>query len=173
MKMKRMFCVLCGVLLIIHAYKAIADAGSAVTLSGEVKASPCTVDDSTKSVDLGTYYVSTMGRQGEFIKFSLTLSSCPAGTSYVKATFSGNPDASSPEWYYANTTATGAATGIHIELASDAASPAGLGNGKTMTVNVSDDRKAEFKLQTRVNKDNDSPMPGIIQTIINVTYEYS
>lgn len=174
MKALKLILIFSGCLAaVIHAPQVSADAGTSLTLSGEVKASPCTVDASTKAVNLGTYYVATMAEQGEYVKFSVTLSNCPTGTSSVTATFSGDPDTSSPQWYYANTTITGAASGIHIELATDATTKTGLGNGKTMKVDVDDNRKAEFKLQTRVNKDNSTPTPGVIQTTVNITYEYS
>ncbi|WP_414446501.1 fimbrial protein [Citrobacter europaeus] len=158
---------------VIHAPQVRADAGTSLTLSGEVKASPCTVDDLTKTIDLGAYYVATMAKGGDYVKFSVTLSSCPTGTSSVSATFSGDPDSSSPQWYYANTKITGAATGIHIELASDETVKKGLGNGRTMKVTVGTDRKAEFKLQARINKGDSAPSAGLIQTTVNITYSYS
>lgn len=146
-----------------------ADTGNSLTLSGEVKASPCTVDDSTKTIDLGAYYVATMAKDGDYVKFSITLSNCPTGTSNVSATFSGDPDSSSPQWYYANTKITGAATGIRIELASDETEKKGLGNGRTLKVTVGTDRKAKFKLQARINKGNSVPSAGLIQTTVNIT----
>lgn len=161
-------------LLTINSISSVsADGGTALTLTGEVKASPCTVDAATKTVPLGTYYISTMAKNGEYVKFSVTLSDCPTGTVSVKATFSGTSDTSSPDWYYANTTAAGAATGIYIELATDAATPVGLGNGKTLEAAVNKDNKVEFKLQARVNKGDITPTSGIIQASVNITYEYS
>ncbi|EMP2221591.1 type 1 fimbrial protein [Enterobacter hormaechei] len=172
-KTKRYFNLLPLLLAVIFVSSASADGGTVLTLSGEVKASPCTVDATTKPVTLGTYYISTMKEKGDYVKFSVTLSSCPTGTSSVTATFSGNADASLPGSYYANTTAQGAATGIHIELATDDTTPAGLGNGKTLKASVDSNKKVEFKLQARVNKGDATPTSGVIQTTVNITYEYA
>lgn len=150
-----------------------AEGGTALTFTGEVKASPCTVDAASKQVELGTYYISTMAKKGDYVKFTVTLSSCPNGTSSVTAMFSGNADASSPQSYYANTTAEGAASGIHIELATDETTPVGLGNGKTLKATVDSNKQVKFKLQARVNKDDSIPTPGLIQTTVDITYEYS
>lgn len=147
-------------------------ADTVITLTGTIKASPCTVDSSTKLVDLGEYYVDKMKANGDFIPFTLSLSSCPTGTTKVTAIFSGTADSTSPNWYYTN---AGTAKNIHIELATDATTPAGLGNGQTMDASVdTTTKKVEFKIKARVNKHATlTPVPGSISTSVNVAFTYS
>ncbi|MBF7979191.1 MULTISPECIES: fimbrial protein [Rahnella] len=158
------------VLLFLPGLSCAAD--TVITLTGTIKASPCTVDSATKPVNLGEYYVDKIKASGDYIPFSLSLSSCPTGTSTVTATFSGTPDTTSPVWYYAN---AGTAKNIHIELATDATTPAGLGNGKSMNASVNGTSKAvEFKMKARVNKDDSlTPAPGTILATVNVAFTYS
>lgn len=147
-------------------------ADSVITLTGTIKASPCTVDSTTKQVNLGEYYVDKMKASGDYIPFTLSLSSCPTGTTKVTATFSGNADSTSPNSYYTN---AGTAKNIHIELVTDATTPAGLGNGKSLAATVdTTTKKVEFKLKARVNKHATlTPVPGTISTTVNVAFTYS
>ncbi len=145
-----------------------ASATGNFSISATVTAGPCVVDSSSSVQDFGDIFARDITGKGNYKKFSLTLSKCPAGTSSVTATFGGTPDSVAPEWYYKN---TGTARGIGIELAS-AGGDIGMGNGKTMKSTVGSDRKAIFNLSTRINKEG-TPAPGTVLTTITVTYTYA
>lgn len=163
-----------ALLLMFYSVSGIADDGMEISIKGVIAATPCTVDSSAMKIPLGTYNISTMKDEGDYIDFTVTLSNCPAGTSHVLAKFSGVADSASPEWYYANVSGENAAEGIHIELSSDTAPRAGLGNDKTLAAEVDSNSGVTYHLSARVIKDNSAVLkPGSIQTAVDIIFIYS
>ncbi|MBI3311772.1 MAG: type 1 fimbrial protein, partial [Serratia liquefaciens] len=86
---------------------------AAVTISGRVTATPCTVDASfNQTLDLGKLQqrdLQQAGTGGPWKAFSLTLSSCPPSTSKVTLTFTGTPAPDDSNAFASSGTATGVA----------------------------------------------------------------
>lgn len=152
--------VACGVL---HA----ADT-TVITLKGNIKASPCVVDNATQTVELGDYYMDSTSTYASWVNFELTLSSCPSGTSTVTATFSGK-DGTDATYFYAN---SGTAKGVDIELADRGGN--GKGNGKQMDASVTEGGGATFLLRARIAVSDRSALAvGTVNTAVTVTFTYS
>ncbi|MBL5926034.1 type 1 fimbrial minor subunit FimG [Enterobacter asburiae] len=140
-----------------------------ITVNGRVVAKPCVVSTTNATVDLGdlsTFDLISAGASSAWQDTSLNLTSCPVGTSRVKASFSGTADSTG---YYKN---QGSAGNIQLELQDDLGTT--LNNGALKTINVDDNNKsASFPLKVRALTVNGGATQGTIKAVINVTYTYA
>lgn len=89
-----------------------------INLSGTVVAAACTVDTNTKAQTVTFQQAraidyQTVGKTSEWQDFQLTLSGCPASTTQVTASFSGDADTVDPT-KFANS--LGDATGMAMQI---------------------------------------------------------
>lgn len=145
-----------------------------INVTGKVVASPCTVDNSgVYNIDLGqNISAATLNPANSYSSwknFNVTLSNCPAGTTKVTATFAGTADSNNTAMY-ANTTGTGFAQNVAVQLQNSTAGT-NTGNGATMTVNVASS-SAIFPLQARAYSTPGGTTPGNIAAavLMNMTY---
>ncbi len=145
-----------------------------INVTGKVVASPCTVDNSgVYNIDLGqNISAATLNPANSYSawkNFNVTLSNCPAGTTKVTAAFSGTADSNNSAMY-ANTTGTGYAQNVAVQLQNGTAGT-NTGNGATMTVNVASNA-ATFPLQARAYSTPGGATPGNISAavLMNMTY---
>lgn len=145
-----------------------------INITGKVIASPCTIDNSgTYNVDFGKNVsastLATSGSSSAWKAINITLSNCPAGTTKVTAVFSGTSDAEDNN-LYANAVGSAYAKRVAIQLQDQ--SGTNVGNGTSLTENVSTDRIVTFPLQARLYTVNGGATPGTIssQVLFNVTY---
>lgn len=145
-----------------------------ITITGNIVASPCQVDaDSTNigialgddiqassGVTAGTNMSGTKNTQ-------IKLINCPAGTSSVTATFHGTPDPGNPDFMYKN---TGTATNVAVVLQAD--SNTGLGDGKTKTIDVDENKQAIFPLESYAYSLGGAT-PGTISSVVTVSFTYN
>lgn len=159
----------------LFAGNAFATSSASIDISGKVIASPCTTvngGENTKAVALGDTIgadtLATAGSGTPLVKFELPLTGCPAGTTNIKATFSGTPD-STTTTMWKNTAATPAPnTSVELSNQTDSAL---ISNGSTVTEAVTSGA-ATFKLQARAYSAAGSATPGDIESVIVATFEY-
>lgn len=162
---------LAGALIMMLPCLSFADA--TLTLSGNVVASPCTVDTDTvnKAVDLGTAQrrdLQTAGEGGEWQDFDLLLTNCPAGTSKVTATLSGTVDAQDgTAWKNSGTSGN-----MALRIASrDHATAYAPGNVLEQNVNTST-RSAQFPMSARMFTPQGNATAGTFQSVMNIEFTW-
>lgn len=144
-----------------------------ITINGKVTAAACTINNSgTYTVTMPDVTAATLNSAntfGDWKPFDVTLSNCPAGTSTVKATFDGTADGTK----YANTTGTGYATNVAVQLQNRSGTVADKGKNSTMTVNVDASKNATFDLQARPYSTPGSATVGNISTVVLMNFTYN
>ena len=148
--------------------------GTEMTLSGIVVAAACTVDTQTKDQTVTFEQARAVnyrqaGNTSEWQDFELTLSACPASTTQVTATFSGNAD-SDDITKFANS--QGDASGMalqmmtrdHLTEITPLASPA------VAVDSVS--RRAVFPLSARMYTPTGAVSPGEFNTVVQFDFTY-
>jgi minor fimbrial subunit len=144
-----------------------------INITGKVVASPCQVNNGAAdlAIDLGQNIqastLQTAGSGSTLVSQDLTLTNCPAGTTSVKATFTGTADTTSPTMYKN----TGTATPLAVELSNGADSSL-LSNGATVTQNVQADKTVTYQLQARAYTATGSVMPGTINAVVVADFTY-
>ncbi|MDK9357758.1 type 1 fimbrial protein [Lelliottia sp. V106_10] len=163
---------LCATLLTANVFAANS---VSIDIKGKVIASPCTTvngGEATKAVALGDTIgadtLATAGSGTPLVKFELPLTGCPAGTTNIKATFSGTADGTTTTMW--KNTATTPAPNTAIELSNQTGS-ALISNGSSVTEAVTSGT-ATFKLQARAYSAAGSATPGDIESVIVATFEY-
>lgn len=152
-------------LLILISFNAAAD-DVVITVTGRVKALPCTVDTTQLTLDLESIYVSDLakpGSSGSWVNGTIKLSNCPALTSGVTARFSGNVG----KHFYAN-----AGTAENVELQLQTVSGIDLSNDKSHAITITSQRTAELPIKVRAYSGSGKAVEGTIRGTINVTYTY-
>ncbi|HID8743616.1 TPA: fimbrial protein [Enterobacter mori] len=162
---------LAGAFMMMLPWLSFADAS--LTLTGNVVASPCTVDTDTvnKTVDLGTLQrrdLQTAGEGGEWQDFDLLLTNCPAGTTKVTATVSGTPDTQDATAWKNSGTSGNMALRIANRDRSQTVAP---GDSLAQNVNIST-RSASFPLSARMFTPLGSATAGTFQSVMNVDFTW-
>ncbi|MCK7410046.1 type 1 fimbrial protein [Enterobacter bugandensis] len=162
---------LAGAFMMMLPWLSFADAS--LTLSGQVVASPCTVDTDTvnKTVDLGALQrrdLQTAGEGGEWQDFDLLLTNCPAGTTKVTATVSGTPDPQDATAWKNSGTSGNTALRIANRDRSQTVAP---GDSLTQNVNISS-RSASFPLSARMFTPQGNATAGTFQSVMNVDFTW-
>lgn len=152
-------------LVIIMSFKAVAN-DVMITVTGRVVPMPCTVDTTQLRLDLGKIYASELaspGSSGSWVNGTIRLSNCPALTTGVTASFSGQQGA----YYYSNS-----GTAKNVELQLQTAAGRDLSNGISQTITITPQRTAELPVRVRAYSGSGKAVDGTIQGTINVTYTY-
>lgn len=145
----------------------------AISVTGNVVASPCVVDPDTKdkTIDFDKIYskdLSEAGTGSVWKDFSLLVKQCPAATTKAKVTFSGTPDQDDATAFET----TGEATNVALRLASrDHAVNYGNGSVMEMPINSSD-HTATFPLSARLFTPNGAAGAGSFETTVSLTFTY-
>lgn len=160
-----------GAMMLMLPWLSFADASLALT--GNVVASPCTVDINTvnKIVELGTAQrrdLQTAGEGGEWQDFDLLLTQCPSGTTKVTATLSGAVDPQEPSAWKNSGTSTNMALRIASRDRSKAIAPGDL---LDENVNLST-RSAVFLLSARMFTPQGGATAGTFQSVMNVDFTW-
>lgn len=142
-----------------------------VNITGNVVASPCTLDtaNSDLAIDLGNIQATDLASVGVTStpkSFNLAVNACPAATTNVVLSFGGTEDSQAPG-RYAN---TGTATNVAVEVL-QASTGTLKGPGTTLTLPVLADRTATFNLQTRAYAKGQAT-PGSIVSTMQATFIY-
>jgi minor fimbrial subunit len=154
-------------LLINHA--ALADSVT-VNISGNVLASPCTVESSSPiSVVLPDIFASDLsadGKVGTKVAFELKLKDCPANTTKVTATYGGTASTLSPNSFKN----TGTATELVLLVIDDAG---GIIYPNTIRTAAIDSKKqtAVFKQTVQIYAKG-AAQPGTVSGNIIVSFTY-
>lgn len=171
MKLLTQIRVLTGFLFFGASMVMAADT-STINITGNVIATPCTVDaaNSVMNIKFDGIQATTLATAGSFSpweSFAITLSNCPASTTKVSAVFSGTADTLDATRYKN----TGTASNMSVELQSS--DGVNLGNSKNTNVTVnSSNKQAVFSLQTRVYSAAGNVMPGTINSTVLATFTY-
>ncbi|MDK9362345.1 fimbrial protein [Lelliottia wanjuensis] len=144
-----------------------------IKVTGKVIASPCVVNNGSSdlAVDLSDIQASSLAvasATSPAVDFSLDFKNCPAGTTSVKAVFSGTPDSTNPKYYQNTGTATGVAVGLY-----QASNGFGRDNGTYIVQPVLEDGTVSIALQARAFSLAGAPTPGTISATIVATMEYN
>uniref|UniRef100_S0DFU3 Putative fimbrial protein n=1 Tax=termite gut metagenome TaxID=433724 RepID=S0DFU3_9ZZZZ len=105
---------------ILAASNAFAAAGT-VNFTGKIIDAACTVDvgSQNQTVDLGTYNKSEFSAAGDksaATAFNIVLKTCPETITSARIAFDGKPEATDSNLLAIDSSATGAATGVAINL---------------------------------------------------------
>ncbi|WP_262821115.1 fimbrial protein [Enterobacter quasiroggenkampii] len=157
---------------------ALAADPVSMTITGNVVASPCVLKagQDNLTVDLGggsdlqTADLNDAGSSSMWKPITISMESCPAGTSSVTATFHGTADSADVETLYSN---TGTATNVAVQLEGTAGEA--YGNGKTSVINIADAAGGIpiWNLQTRAFSKNGKVTPGTISAVITMSFAYN
>ncbi|MFQ0830815.1 fimbrial protein [Serratia fonticola] len=147
-----------------------------VNITGRVTAAACTVDNSgvynVIMPDVTAAVLNPANSNGTWKTFDVTLSNCPAGTTSVKATFTGTADGNDGN-KYASTTGAGFATNVSVQLQNRSGTVADKGNNSTMSVTVDASKNATFDLQARPFSTPGGATPGNISTVVLMNFTYN
>lgn len=147
-----------------------------INITGKVTAAACTVDNSgiynVSMPDVTAAVLNSAASYGDWKTFDVTLSNCPAGTTSVRATFDGAADGADAG-KYANTTGTGYANNVSVQLQNRSGTIADKGKNSTMTVNVDASKKAIFDLQARPYSSTGGGTVGNISTVVLMSFTYN
>lgn len=154
-------------------FSAAALADTSISVSGNVVASPCTVDTDTvnKTIDLGTLQrrdLRTAGEGGDWQDFDLLLTQCPAGTTTVTATLSGTVDPQDATAWKNSGTSTNMALRVASRDRSQSFAP---GDSLAENVNIST-RSVSFPLSARMFTPLGSATAGTFQSVMNVDFTW-
>ncbi|MGU3415360.1 fimbrial protein [Enterobacteriaceae bacterium C34A] len=147
--------------------------GESVSISGNVTASPCTVDTGTVSqtVELGSLPrqdVLIAGAAGEWQNFELTLKDCPASTTKVTSTFQGTQDTQDTSAWKN----TGTSSNVALRLASrDHATVYSVDSTQQVDVNAGT-HSAVFLLSAKMFTPQGNAKPGTFVSVVNVDFTY-
>ena len=171
----------CIFLTIGSAHSAFAIDPVQITVTGNIVASPCVIDDGSvmKEIPLGDLQsadLNTAGSGSPWVEIDIVFKSCPAGTSTITATFHGTADAGDPNTLYSNTAVDAgedkAAKNIAVQLEGLADEP--YGNGKTATIDIaSAGATPTFKMHTRAFSKDGGATPGKISSVITMSFAYN
>lgn len=155
---------------------AVHAADTTITINGRVIAAACTIDNSgaytVTMPDVTAATLNPAASSGTWKTFDVSLSNCPAGTTSVKATFDGTADGTDAN-KYANTTGTGYATNVAVQVQNRSGTVADKGKNSTMTVNVDASRNATFDLQARPYSTAGGATVGNINTVVLMNFTYN
>lgn len=150
-----------------------------VNITGKVIASSCTVSPvlaAGQTVDLGT-----LGRTrfqfandaGTWKSFTLNLTNCPAGTSTVKATYTGTPNGTDATLFANTEPVATAAPNMAVQMAKDSDHTAVLSTGSTMDVTVDTlTGTATFPLAARLYTPTGGAQAGQVSSSVLVNFTY-
>lgn len=151
-------------------------ADTTITINGKVTAAACTINNSGSYLvnmdDVTAATLNSTNSFGAWKPFEVTLSSCPAGTSTVTAAFDGSADGADAN-KYANTTGTGYATNVAVQVQNRSGTVADKGKNSTMMVNVDASRNATFDLQARPYSTTGGATVGDINTVVLMNFTYN
>ena len=150
-------------------------AGDPVTLNitGNIVASPCQIDPDSvvKNIHLGDNLqasdLATSGKESAQIEVHVKLINCPAGTSFVTATFHGTPASTLPDWLYEN---VGTAQNVAVGL--QANSTWGLGDGHTYDITITPGVDPDFKFYAFAYSLGNAT-PGTINSVVTLSFAYN
>ena len=143
-----------------------------VSVTGNILASPCKIDTDNlnQTIKLGVLVSSDLqkpGSAGPEKKFQIKFYDCPAGTSQVNLTFSGNPDNDEPLSSYKN---DGSASNIFVRLMTQNNEPAGP--GQVISGMVDADNAVNFDLSAQAVSKGEV-IAGSIMAAATFTVTYS
>lgn len=145
-----------------------------INIKGNIVASPCEIDqdNSNINIELGESLKASDGvtegaKVSPMIPSQIKLINCPAGTYNVTATFHGTSSTTLPDFLYAN---DGTAKNVAVVL--ERSSTSGLGNGKTYTVPVDENKQAVFPMQSYAYSLGNTTA-GTISSVVSVSFTYN
>ncbi|MCY1697938.1 fimbrial protein [Lelliottia sp. SL45] len=159
------------VVLLISASNAFADEGTALNISANIVASPCTLSEDTVhgKVPLGSFYTNELSNRGDatgWVPFALKLTECPVTTTAVSVVFTGDADESNPD-FFKN---MGSSSHVAIEIKDTGGSIVRNGATRTITVNPSHD--AVLDLQSRMVTPQGSATAGSVTGLVELSFSY-
>ncbi|MBJ9163927.1 type 1 fimbrial protein [Citrobacter farmeri] len=173
--MKNSYLIFTMAITTVSTLNSYAGDSVSIDVKGKVVASPCTTINggiATIPVSLGddiqASSLSAPNSGTTPVNFEFPITGCPAGTTNVKATFSGTPDSVDNTLW--KNTATSAAPNTAVEL-SDQTTSTKLSNGSVLNAAVTSG-SATYKLQARAYSVQGSVKPGDIESIVVMSFEY-
>ncbi|MGP2543562.1 fimbrial protein [Yersinia sp. 2541 StPb PI] len=145
---------------------------STINITGNVIASPCTVNAANSAMnikldDIQATDLSAAGAASPWKTFTITLINCPVSTTKVDAAFSGTADTQDAARYKN----AGTATNLSIELTDSVGTNLGPGKVTNVSVNATS-KEAVFSLKTRTYSARGGVMPGTINGTVLATFTY-
>lgn len=145
---------------------------TAINVTANIVASPCTISTSELNIDLGDIQATKLEAPGSTSDWSpvskILLTNCPASTTSVIAHFGGGGAATNGDVNgYQN---LGMDKSISVELADDSPTPYYLSQGKELTTNVVN-HSAEFDVKARLYSSGNST-PGQVGSTVQVVFYF-
>lgn len=162
-----------NIVLLLSLFPAITHADEAISVSGNIVASPCTVDTNTvtKTVVFNSLQrrdLQTAGAGGEWQDFDLLLTNCPVSTTGVTVVMSGQADIQDvTAWKN-----TGTSTNLALRIASrDRTTAYAVGSLLSQSVNTSTG-SASFPLSARIFTPQGNVTAGTFRAVMNVDFTW-
>lgn len=172
---KKIITVLTAVALqsLIPQYATAADA--TINVTGNVVATPCTVDTATKTlgIPLGDVQASVLAAAGASSPWStlynITLSGCPSTTTKVNATFSGTADTNDTNGY--KNAGSGGSAAVSVQLAKTDGTTF-LKNGASFGDTTVASGRVTMPVKARMFTKAGTVAPGAVSSAISVAFTY-
>ncbi|MEL2239539.1 fimbrial protein [Leclercia adecarboxylata] len=174
--MKKSLCYLtASISAVLFAGNIYAADSVNINITGRVIASPCTTlngGSDALNVDLGQSLQASSfegaGSGSAMKTFDLPVTGCPASTTNVKVTFTGNPDGTDATLWANNAAQAAANTAVELSQQSTGAI---LSNNSSL-IGAVEEGNTTFKLQARVYSKAGKVMPGDVSSAIVASFEY-
>ncbi|MEF3102590.1 minor fimbrial subunit [Raoultella ornithinolytica] len=145
-----------------------------IKVAGRIIAAPCIFNggNANMNIDFGNIQATNMftpGSSSDPVSFDLSFTRCPPGTESVVTTFTGTPDPEAGANYYQN---NGTATRVAIAM-SDATTGLLMGNGSSISQNITADRTVTIPMKAMVTSVAGRPTPGTIRAVVVLTMQYN
>lgn len=167
----RVFATLSAVMIMGASFFTLAD--TALNISGNVVASPCTIDTDTvnKQVEFSPLQrmdLINAGASGEWQDFSLLVNNCPAGTNQVTVKYLGVPDTQDASAWMNS----GSATNVALRVTNaDHSVTVRQGNTQHIAVNTST-KSATFPLSAKIFTPLGNAGAGTFAAVINLEFTW-
>ncbi|MBB1201749.1 type 1 fimbrial protein [Enterobacteriaceae bacterium 89] len=162
-----------AVLSMSHAFAA----SGTVNFTGEILDTACVVDVASQNqqVDLGSHYKTEFPNAGSITAakgFSVVLTDCPVNVTSAHVVFDGKPDTSNSSLLAIDSTVSGAATGVAINLMTADKADLGLhgDNGYRYNLVSTQSNKLDFYAQYKSTVDNVTSGPANAVANFSVVY---
>jgi minor fimbrial subunit len=162
-----------SIFLSAYLHPALAESVT-VNVTGNVIASPCTVDTGSVSQDVNfgqqiATKLNVVGTASDWQSFQVKLVNCPASTRKATVTFNGIAFATDTTLY----SNAGTATGVAIQMAQDNDKNQIQGNGSSMTVDVDATlHTATYALAGRLISPSHNSGAGTVNSIVQMSFTY-
>lgn len=162
---------------VVAAFSANASDGT-ITINGSITANTCNItgsnggDVTVTLPTIGTTSLATAGSTAGATPFDINLSGCPSGVKASKTYFESGPTVNQSTGNLVNSTATGSATNVEVQLLNNSYAPINLAtNSNSQTVNITNG-SATMRYYAQYIAVNGAASSGSVNTNVKYSMTY-